>query len=156
MGLFGAKQTMVTGQVETSQVFQVDQKCQEAANAVKMAIFELGQKYYDANKENAEAEFCDLVKNVNECKEKEKLWEQYKLGLEGKMRCEACGAIITSDSLFCNKCGVSIKPIDFSSIISQPQPQQIETAPLEKVCPSCGSPLAEGDIFCEKCGCKLQ
>ena len=153
MGLFNAKQLNNSTQSGNSNISQVDQNCKDAEAAVNMAIFELGSKYYEANKNNSESELYDMINKVNDLKNKSKLWYQYKLSLEGKMQCEACGAIITSDSAFCNKCGVSIKPIDFSSIVEVPVQQVVNTA--SRVCPSCGNPVEADDAFCEKCGQKI-
>lgn len=153
MGLFNTKQTNNLGQAGALVNSQVEQKCINAGAAVNNAIFELGKKYYEANQNNSESEFYDMIKTVNDCKHKSQLWYQYKLSLEGKMQCESCGAIITSDSVFCNKCGVSIKPIDFSSIVEIPAQQTANTA--ARVCPSCGNPVDADDIFCEKCGQKI-
>ena len=66
----------------------------------------------------------------------------------GKTLCEHCGAIITSDSAFCNKCGGKIEPRDFSAIGAGPD----EHEAMQSLCPTCGSPLVEGAVFCEKCG----
>ena len=153
MGIFNSKQSGGFEQKMASPVLQADQNCQNASAAVNQAIFELGQKYFEANHDNPDAEFSDLINKVNECKKNEMLWHQYRLSLDGKMKCEKCGAIITSDSAFCNKCGVSVAPLDFSAIMpTQPQPV---SEPVAKVCPSCGNPVNEGDVFCEKCGQKI-
>jgi len=153
MGIFNSKQAGTSEQAMTSAIVQADQNCQNASAAVNQAIFELGKKYYEMNSANPEAEFQELVAIVNETRNKEILWHQYRLSLEGKMKCEKCGAIITSDSAFCNKCGVSIKPLDFS-LIMPTQPKQ-DSNPVAKVCPSCGNPINDGDVFCEKCGQKI-
>ncbi len=134
-------------------IMQADQNYKRAGDAVKASLLALGQQYFDANKDNGNSEFFDQIETVKECMEKEKLWHQYRLGLEGKTQCESCGAIITSDSVFCNKCGGSIKPRDFSAIGITRVPQV--AVPVAKNCPACGSPLVDGAAFCEKCGRKL-
>jgi ribosomal protein L40E len=158
MGLFDNHQkqqntTTVSIAPNQSLIQQVDQKCLEASNAVKFAISELGRNYYEKNKENTNSEYSSQISDIRSLIEKETLWNQYRLSLEGKTLCEHCGAIITSDSAFCNKCGGSIKPRDFSALgINQAQPS---SNTIQNVCPACGSPLTEGAAFCEKCGQKL-
>ena len=156
MGLFETKQLVqgiVTNQGVTSAISQADQRCKAAEDAVKEALQSLGKMYFEANQNNTESEFYSQISTVKECMEKEKLWHLYRLSLQDKTQCDSCGAIITADSAFCNKCGSGIKPRDFSVIgISQIQSNNNISA---NVCPSCGSPLVAGAMFCEKCGNKL-
>ena len=156
MGLFEGRQPVqgnVTDQGPSIAVLQADQSCKAAKDAVKEAIQALGGMYFEANQNNEESEFYSQIAKVKECMEKEKLWHLYRLSLEGKTQCDSCGAIITADSAFCNKCGAGIESRDFSLIgISQIQSDNNMSS---NVCPSCGSPLVSGAIFCEKCGYKV-
>lgn len=140
------------------EIKMAEQKCNEAENAVNDAMLALGRQYYKANKDNAESEFAEQIAQITECTKKVTLWSQYRLTLEGKMKCESCNAIITSDSLFCNKCGTRVEAMDFSNL-------EIDTAPSEEtvfapvvdnnVCPACGAPLVSNALFCEQCGQKI-
>lgn len=156
MGLFETRQPAqgnVTKQQASSAVFQAAQSCKAAQDAVNEAVQSLGRMYFEANQNNTESEFYSQISNVKECIEKEKLWNLYRLSLEDKTQCDNCGAIITADSVFCNKCGASIKPRDFSVIgIAR---MQSNNSTSSGVCPSCGNPLVSGAMFCEKCGYKL-
>lgn len=134
--------------------FNVDQSCQNAALDTEKAILALGKTFFEANKDNPSSEFIAQIDAVKDCMEKENLWNQYKLSLEGKMLCESCGSIITSDSMFCNKCGSSVKMADFSPL-GLDQVQEDPLPPVQAVCPACGAPLVEDALFCEKCGHKL-
>ncbi len=163
MGLLSIKQAMSANQTNQAsgaelspEIASVEQSLKSAGEAVKSAVFALGQKYFEVNQDNPDAKFGEQIAAVKECIEKEKLWHQYRLFLDGKTKCENCGAIITSDSVFCNKCGGSIAPRDFSSIgVASQQPIVSEESSESNVCPSCGSPLVSGALFCEKCGHKL-
>ena len=156
MGLFDSKQPVqgnATNQGPSPAVFQADQSYMAAKNAVKEAVQSLGRVYFEANQNNVESEFYSQISEVKKCMEKEKLWHLYRLSLEDKTQCDSCGAIITADSAFCNKCGSSIKPRDFSAIgVSQMRANDNVSS---NVCPSCGSPLVVGAMFCEKCGHKI-
>ena len=128
-------------------------KFKEAKEITDAALLELGQKVYEDNIENKDSKYADLIAKVDECIKTKTLWHLYGLSLDGKTLCENCGAIITSDSVFCNKCGGSIAPRDFSSLkVEESQP--VETSAVRN-CPSCGSPLGEGALFCEKCGASI-
>lgn len=156
MGLFETKlpvQSNIHNQERLSTISWADQNCKVAEDAVKESVQSLGRMYFEANQDNTEAEFYSQISSVKECIEKEKLWYLYRLSLEDKTQCDSCGAIITADSVFCNKCGAGIKPRDFSVIgISQIQSNNNMSS---NACPSCGSPLVAGAMFCEKCGYKL-
>ena len=47
--------------------------------------------------------------------------------------CPSCGAGLSADSKFCNKCG----------------------AKIASVCPGCGAPVTPGSKFCSQCGTQL-
>lgn len=156
MGLFETRQSVqsnIPNQKQSSAIFQADQNCKAAEDTVREAVQSLGRMYFEANQDNKESEFYSQISSVKECIEKEKLWYLYRLSLEDKTQCDSCGAVITADSAFCNKCGASIEPRDYSIIgLSQMQPNNNISS---DVCPSCGNPLVAGAMFCEKCGCKL-
>ena len=155
MGLFGEKTTfgnnrsdMNRYQTAASPVGQAEQKYHEIHNEIENAYFELGRAYFEKNKDNEESDFSEQITYIKEKIKEETLWRQYYLSLVGKTLCEHCGAIITSDSAFCNKCGGKIEPRDFSAIGAGPD----EHEAMQSLCPTCGSPLVEGAVFCEKCG----
>ena len=144
---------MAQSQMVMSPIAQADQSYYKAKEEVMGAYLALGKEYFEANKNNESSDFAEQIVNIKEKQDKEMLWYQYRLSLEEKTLCEHCGAIITSDSAFCNKCGGKIEPRDFSAlgVASKQEPAPVQ----QNICPSCGSPLVEGAAFCEKCGMKL-
>ena len=125
-----------------------------ACIATKDAIHSLGMTVYEAEKEKSESPYLEKIKEIKERIENENLWQLYELSLDGKTRCDNCGAVITSDSVFCNKCGSSVSKIDFSQIgISAPVTGDSNINQMS--CPSCGHPISEGMAFCEKCGARI-
>ena len=158
MGFFnergtGNNRNMTPNPMVITPMLQADQNCQNAKKEVADAFLALGHAYYEANKDNSASEFAEQLLDIKDKIEKETLWNQFRLSLEGKTKCEHCGMIITSDSAFCNKCGGKIAPRDFSAIVVT-QNQQ-DTTPSQNVCPTCGSPLIAGAAFCEKCGTRV-
>lgn len=111
MGLFETIQSVkgnVTNQAPSPDISQADQRCKAAEDAVNEAIQNLGRMYFETNQNNTESEFYGQVSNVKECIEKAKLCYLYRLNLEDKTQCDSCGAIITADSAFCEKCGCKL------------------------------------------------
>ena len=133
---------------------KADAKSRETEESLNNAFLMLGKTVFEAEKENVDSKYFREIKEIKQCQENESLWTLYKLSLEGKTKCDSCGAIITSDSAFCNKCGAVIPPRDFSSIGIGTQSDS-EVSGNANVCPNCGKELQEGAVFCEKCGTKI-
>lgn len=154
VGVFdGKRQMQEVTTTQSPEIIRADTVCYEANQAVKNAIQELGKAYFEANKNNSESEYFARVKQIQKCMDNEKLCHQYRLSLEGKTQCEKCGAVITSDSAFCNKCGSTMTQWDFSSLTGGVF--QMGSASNIGLCPTCGKPLAAGAAFCEVCGTKV-
>lgn len=144
------KETVAT---QNSDIGRADANWREAEFSVKNALQELGKAYFEANQDNMEAEYYKQITNIKKCMDNEILWHQYRLSLEGKLQCEKCGSIITSDSLFCNQCGNSIRAWDFSGLgVEALTGKNVADA---VVCRGCGNPLISGAVFCEVCGTKV-
>ena len=128
----------------------------KAKKAIDDAVYELGKAYFEANKENKESEFAEQMEAINKRKKEEYLWHQYRLKLDGQRMCDSCKSFITVDSAFCNRCGASVTPIDFSSILGTANDTQgTGNSDPEPKCPKCGRKLIEGAMFCEGCGTKI-
>nr|WP_297706780.1 zinc ribbon domain-containing protein [uncultured Butyrivibrio sp.] len=156
MGLFDSRthnQQMKANDVASSAISNADSNIADVEIAVKDAFLVLGEQYFEANKNNQDAEYYAQVEKIKELKDKKDLWQQYKLSLEGKAICENCNSVISSDSAYCNRCGSAIKPRDFS--VLGIAAAQSSSSVISRTCPQCGSRLVEGAMFCEKCGQKL-
>lgn len=145
--------------------FVADNNLTRLENEIGEAINELGKKYYEANKEKPTGDFEEDITSINEKSCQMKLWKQYRLKLEDKILCDSCGAVLTGDSLFCNKCGSKVEEVDFSPILTEEViAQAAPAAPVEpaapvmiqpRVCPNCGKEAMDVAIFCEGCGTRL-
>lgn len=138
---------------QNTDIERAESSWREAELAVKSAMQELGRAYFEANKDHAEAEYYEQVTHIQKCMENEILWHQYRLSLEGKLQCEKCGAVITSNSLFCNQCGNPVRAWDFSSLCIEVSIN--ENTANQSVCRKCGKPLVAGAAFCEACGAEV-
>lgn len=147
------KAAQVQEPVQRPEVVQADASCQEAENVVRSALQELGSTYFEAHKDDPEAEYSEMIAQIKKNMEMETLWRQYRLSLDEETQCVECGTIVTSDSLFCKKCGSKIPAWDFSSL--GVKPPEAESAPAANVCHVCGRPLVPGAMFCEMCGTRV-
>ena len=142
-----------TTAVQNPQIEHADTNLHEAGLEVKNAMQELGKAYFDANRDNTEAEYYEQITYIKKCMDNEILWHQYRLSLEDKVLCENCGAVNPFNSLFCNQCGNSIRVVDFSVLGVEPSVR--ENTANTVVCRACGKPLVSGAVFCEVCGAKV-
>lgn len=133
---------------------QILEACKKIGKEVDEALITLGKRYFEDHCDDVEAEYVKEISELKKLRDKEYLYNQYRLSIDGKRLCEHCNAIVTADSLFCNKCGKSLTALDFSQLdISIPEQ---ETTPVVRDCPNCGAKIEDGALFCETCGTKLQ
>lgn len=117
---------------------------------LQQKIFQLGQMYYDENKNNSDIEekYFVLVDLINKLSMNRKSFYQNKLRLEGQMMCENCGSVIPYGSMFCNVCGgkVDEKQGNISVPVNSSEPR----------CKKCGAILDGDSVFCASCGTKVE
>ncbi len=153
------KVTADTEPAENQAIKDVEQKLADAEKSTSEKYLALGKQVFAKEKDNTSSEYRKELDEITECMAYEALLAQYRMHLDGKLKCENCGRIITSDSDFCNKCGVRITPPDFSPIEKEMKlggnfgNPQTGSSPAG-FCSACGAPLQPGMMFCEKCGAK--
>lgn len=109
-------------------------------------IMDIGKQFVERNDPESVkgTEYEESIKRVMEIDEQMEAQLTKKLALHGMRKCNECGNILVIDSLFCNKCGTKLEPIEM-------------IAPnVRNTCPSCGASLEEGTIFCTSCGRKIE
>lgn len=150
------QKTEVQGE-DVRKIREAENGWMSAKKAIDDAVYELGKAYFEANKDNTESKFGTQIQTINDKMNREYLWHQYRLSLEGQRMCDSCKSFITSDSAFCNRCGAPVKPIDFSVILgaAQGDSTQGNASGQVRVCPNCGRKLVEDAVFCEGCGTKV-
>lgn len=128
----------------------------KAKESIDHAIYELGKAYYEANRDNTASELAGQIETINRRIKEEYIWHQYRLGLDGQRMCDGCHSFITADSAFCNRCGATVEPIDFSLIEGATNNMQtVHQFNQGVLCPKCGKLLERGTMFCEACGTKI-
>lgn len=117
---------------------------------IQQKIFQLGQMYYEENKNNSEIEekYFVLVDLISKLDLNRKGFYKNKLRLEGQMMCENCGSVLPYGSVYCNVCG---KKAD-----EKQEAGNAETKAEASKCRQCGAALEEGSRFCVLCGAKVE
>lgn len=113
---------------------------------IEQKYAEIGNAYYAAHKDDAEAEFAAQIEAIRQSEQKIAQWKEQILQIKGVIKCPSCGADIPYNSQFCGACGAKIV---------REAPAPVETAPA-KTCPQCGAPANDSDRFCNKCGAPLE
>lgn len=135
---------------EPTEMDRVMENIAQVEGEIRQKIFQLGQMYYENNKNNSEAdkEYRDIVDLITKLNQNRIGFFKNKLRMEGQMMCENCGATIPYGSMYCNVCG---KRAD--------EKQNDDNLPEDTNtprCVKCGAPLEEGSLFCTVCGAKVE
>lgn len=141
------------GQRESPEMRMALENIARVDNEIQQKIFQLGQAYYEENKnkesEELEKRYASFIDSIKKLEENRKGFFKNKLRLEGQMMCENCGAIISYGSVFCSQCG---KKADEKS----DEPGMPIEQPKTATCSQCGAVLEEGSLFCTSCGTKVE
>lgn len=134
---------------EPTEMERVMENIAQVEAEIQQRIYQIGQMYYDENKENSQIEekYHAMVDLINKLDMNRKGFYKQKLRLEGQMMCENCGSIIPYGSMYCNNCGQR------ADEKQEGGPAQVN--PSAVLCPSCGKELEAGSLFCVYCGTKI-
>ena len=96
-----------------SKIMDCEMRISQYEADINEGYLNLGKAYYEAHAEATEqtGEFAELVKGISDCFSKIEIEKQIKLIVRGKRICFNCGALLTADSLFCNKCGHKLEEL---------------------------------------------
>ena len=116
-------------------------------NELRNRYRDIGEKYYQENRENPDPEYVDMFVAIAELQNNLAAKQHEIELLEGAIICPQCGGSIVIGSRFCPTCG---------AMAPTPAPAaQPESAPVQAVCPFCGENLSPDAVFCAGCGNKL-
>lgn len=92
---------------------RIDGSILQVDNQKKNMIYQLGEAFYNANKENADVDeaYKVTIENINRMDFNRKVWINRKMKLQGMRICESCGNVLPYESVFCNRCGVKLDPV---------------------------------------------
>ena len=127
-----------------SETVSLNAKIDECKKELANCYSQLGQNYYERNKNNAPAEYQGIFDRITMLNQTiVQCQEQIKI-IKGVRQCPNCGADVASNVMFCGNCGYSMPP----SAGAQ--------APANgPVCANCGAPLEADAMFCTTCGAKV-
>lgn len=114
---------------------------------------ELGKTVYDMYKsgEDVGKVFTKECKKIDNIKSEIEEMNKKLLFNKGLRNCSSCGAVISTECVFCSKCGQKQKPVKIKEDKKEAKNEKQEKV-TEKVCPQCGLVCTPDDKFCTKCG----
>lgn len=91
----------------------MDDQIRRVEEDKRKITYQLGEAFYQANKDNDEVEeaYREQVDTINKLEYNRMIWLNRKLKLQGMRSCENCGNTLPFESLFCNKCGVKLEAV---------------------------------------------
>lgn len=124
---------------------ECDARLAQLAQRAQETIYRLGLKYAENNTAAGAADtiYAGELRELEAISQEKNAVEVKRLALQGLRKCEKCGNVLIIDSVFCNKCGEKLQPL------------QTDQPPRALHCPQCGSPLKADAAFCSSCGHKL-
>ena len=121
--------------------------------AIQNMYVEIGRLYYEAHKEDADAEYASQCQIINDAFVNiNSLQEQIRV-IKGIAVCPNCGAEVANDSAFCAKCGSQIvAPVNNQGVNQTPVQPEVVQQPTIKNCAKCMSQVPVDSAFCPVCG----
>ncbi|MBQ8247064.1 MAG: hypothetical protein IJZ42_08025 [Lachnospiraceae bacterium] len=100
-------------EISSTDAKRIDTSIMQVDAQKKNMIYQLGESYYKANKDNADVEesYKAAIDNINKLEFNRKVWINRKMKLQGMRICEGCGNILPYESVFCNRCGIKLEAV---------------------------------------------
>lgn len=140
---------------------------------INNAYIAIGKKYVELNSAEPAEEYAESVDLIKKNTERVEKFKQLLVSMNEKQLCSGCGAVVSKEQAFCDKCGAKIEPMEVPIIEGyNDKPAEEETTEAETeseeteekpplvgeqvaLCPECGAELYDGQSFCKSCGAKL-
>lgn len=100
-------------EISQSDAKRIEGSIMQVDTQKKNMIYQLGEAFYKANKDNAEVDeaYKLAVDNINTLEFNRKVWINRKMKLQGMRICEGCGNVLPYESVFCNRCGIKLEAV---------------------------------------------
>lgn len=135
----GGQQAVKQGKA-LAEIARLNAQISDLEKSISQRYLELGKMYYEAHKEDDNAEQKELIETINGAFATVRQCKEQIIRLKGTAQCPKCGAEIVGGAAFCSVCGEKI-------------PARNEARAEEVVyCKNCGKAMQKGQKFCTGCG----
>ena len=143
-------QEVVQKTKETAEILKINATLTDEESQLKKYYNELGQAFYEANRESCPEEYTALFTSIKNTLARIEIYNDQINKIKGLFPCPNCGASLPSDAIFCSTCGTKIEKPE------EPVPAEPEADADVKRCAKCGEPIQDGYTFCINCGTKIE
>lgn len=150
----GAK-SVSDGSKKMAEKSRLKKEISQAEAEINSAYISIGKVYFDRLSANPEPECENAVQTIITQGEKIEQLRKQLSGLEDKIPCPNCGADISKEQKFCDKCGAKIEEVIIPETAPAPESAPVAEQPAQKVCSECGTPADPDQLFCQQCGKKF-
>lgn len=135
-----AKDEVLQKTQDLSETAKLSGKLSEEEKVKSHLLQQIGECYVRLHKEDFEAEFADTISAYQETEKRiQRIRSQIQI-IKGVRICEACGAEVSRNDCFCQKCG-------------NPLPKLVEIVPEGCVkCARCNAFVSKNMRYCTNCG----
>lgn len=135
-----------------SDISKLEFKIKQEQTEMKKMFMQIGLKYYENYRDDSHEELlplCNVVDESNRVIDMCKKQVNYILGIQ---LCPSCGAKLSLDSLFCNKCGFNLNEEE------KEESEEIKEISDKEIikCRECGSEILDDSVYCANCGAKVR
>lgn len=129
-------------------------------NELNSAYISIGKVYFEKLLVNPEPECANAVDTIIKQGAKVEQLRNQLNSLEDKIPCANCGASLSKEQKFCDKCGAKVEVPSYSEpaepVITPVAPEPVSAEKTSgKVCPECNTPADDDQLFCQQCGKKF-
>ena len=103
----------------SAEVKSIEMSLKQVEDSKKRAIYQLGELFYESNKDNESVDdlYKEKVDTIKKLEYNSKVWNNRKLKTQGLRMCENCGNTLPYDRSFCNKCGYKLQAVSEELVI---------------------------------------
>lgn len=136
-----AGQTAVQKTKEMTDIARINGAISDEEKKVNNNYFQIGKLYVAMHATDYENDFAGMIAAIKESETKIRDYRQQIQDIKGVVRCEKCGAEVSSNVAFCSSCG-------------SPMPKQPSVIADENAvrCTGCGAMVSKNMRFCTSCG----
>lgn len=146
-----ASQGAVAKGKELADIAKLNSQISDEEKRINNAYVEIGKKYVELHKNDAESDFADFISAIDEANKKIVDLRSQVADIKGVTKCPKCGAEVAKGVAFCASCGSPV-PVASANAGASSQAAPSDT----KRCGNCGAELSKDAGFCSECGAKVE
>ena len=166
---FGKQQpntTFVSSSALAAEKERLNRTVSEDTKNIDAAYLQIGKQFVEEHKEDIPEKYEEPIRSITQLNHRLSLhYTQLQL-LNGFITCPKCGNNAPDGSLFCNRCGIKLPPLDTTQFLTCKNCGKTVWEEMGRCvfcgatigdhpalrCEKCGKALPEGTSFCTACG----